>query len=121
MHTIQVLNVTVEELVDRLKTASADIIAQPAQRSQPATINVLNKKYAAKMLGISETFFSKLQGRGIVPPTVNAGFNNKGDVIHRWAQHHIIAIKPVIMRLRHKQSEQAYMQAKHDVNKILGL
>jgi hypothetical protein len=95
---------------------------QSATTKKSATIiNVLNKKDAAGILNISETLFNKLHERGIIPATVNAGFNNKGMMMKRWAEHHLIIIKPIITGLRHSQSEKDYLEAKVQIHQKLGL
>ncbi len=122
MQVLQITNVTVDEFMDRLKRILPIQDSNPLQvTSAPVKITVLNEKDAAKTLCISKSFFDKLQERGIIPATVNAGFNNKGGIMWRWAEHHLLAIKPVIQVLKHNRNDEFYLEAKRQVNKILGL
>jgi len=117
---VQIENISLDELLEKVRSVITPIPIK-YYLANTVMITVLNKKDAAKTLNISETFFDKLQSRGIIPTTVHAGFNNKNEPIQRWAQHHLIAIKPVIMQLRHKQSDQVFLDAKKTIHQILGL
>lgn len=122
MRVLQIQDITADELIDRMRSA---ITISPKQIN-PAAMNsvmitVLNKRNAAKTLNISETFFDKLQSRGIIPATVNSGVNHKGELIQRWAQHHLIAIKPIILQLKHTRNDIDFSIAREKVTEILGL
>lgn len=117
MQVVQIQSVSLDELLERLKpTTSA-----PARPMQAGMITICNKKEAAGTLNISVALFDKLQSRGLVPCTVYAGVNNKGEPINRWAQHHLTMIRPVIDRVRHKQLDQEFIRAKIEIQQILGL
>jgi len=119
---VQIENVSLEDLLKGIRS-----VVVPDQQivnrasTDCVTITVLSKKDAAKTLNISESLFTKLQERGLIPCTVNAGVNNEGRKIQRWCEHHLILIKPVIQQLRHKQSDQDYMDARKTIRQILGL
>lgn len=118
--TIQILNVTQEEFSKMIQSAVGPIKAQPTN-SGPSLIRILNKKDSAKTLCISETLFDKLAGRGVIPSTVHAGFNKDGKIINRWAEHHLIAIKPVVQSLKFHQCDADYEDARNQIEQILGL
>jgi hypothetical protein len=119
---IQITDVTLDELVDRIsKTIAEKYQPEPARQVTPGKIIVLNKRETAKVLNISESLFDKLHSRGLIPQTVNCGLNKNGEPIKRWCQDHIIAIKSTILSLKHSQSNDQYLQAKLIIHKILGL
>ncbi len=119
---VQIEGVSLEELLQGIRCAiTPDLLVVKPAGVDSVRITVLNKKDAAKTLNIGESLFSKLHSLGIIPATVNAGVNKKGELIERWAQHHLIAIKPVVQQLRYKQTESAFDQAKKTVINILGL
>lgn len=119
--TIQILNVTQEEFSKMIQSAVGPIKAQSELATWPSTIYVLNKKEAAKTLCISETLFDKLVSRGIIPATVHAGFNKDGKLIERWAEHHLMAIKPVVQALKFRQDDLDFITARDQIEEILGL
>jgi ribosome biogenesis GTPase A len=122
MQKVQIESVSLEELLQGIRSVVVpdQHTIKPA-KADSVMITVLNKKDAANTLNISQSLFTKLQYKGIIPPTVRAGLNNKGEIIERWAQHHLILIKPIIQKLRHQQTAQAYVDAKKSVREILGV
>ena len=119
MHTIQVTNTSVDELLDRI----AALMPKAGKVTHPpeGIINVLNKRSAARILDISESLFNKLHNRGLIPCTVNAGTGKKGQPVKRWAEHHLQLIKPEIQKLRHRQQDYYFLEGIKNINKILGL
>jgi hypothetical protein len=119
---LQIENISRDEFLEEIRKIIApdQYLIKPA-KTDSVMITVLNKKDAANTLNISQSLFTKLQVMGIIPPTVNAGINIKGEIIERWAQHHLIKIKPVIQKLRHQQALPAYLEAKKSVRDILGV
>lgn len=118
MHTVQVTNTSIDELLDRLASM------MPGKKDPTPSqgmINVLNKRSAARILDISESLFTKLHNRGLIPTTVNAGIGKHGDPVKRWAEHHLLMIKSEIHKLRNQQNEYYFLEAKKTINKILGL
>jgi len=120
MHTVQVTNISPEELVDRICKAFVPTV--PAQAGPRAgIINVLNKRNAARVLGISEKLFTKLHARACIPCTVFAGTTKSGTPIHRWAEHHLQSIKPEIQKLRYVHDEREYKTASNHIHNILNI
>jgi hypothetical protein len=115
---VQIENVSLEDLLKGIRSA---VVQDPKPLTECVTITILTKKDAAKTLNISETLFSKLQERGLIPCTVNAGVNNDGRKIQRWCEHHLILIKPTIQKLKYIQSDQDYVDARKAIRQILGL
>lgn len=119
MQTVQILNVTLDELIDRINKASP--VSGQKLVQQTGTINILNKQDAAKTLNISYNLFEKLHKAGLIPCTVNAGFSQLGNPLKRWAEHHLLAIKPEIQNLKYNQNEGLYQEARERIYRILGL
>jgi hypothetical protein len=124
MNTIQVTNITIDELVEHFSNINAKLIAdiKPSkQYSGPGIINVLNKRNAARTLNISESTFDKFYARGCIPCTVNAGMAKNGQPVRRWAEHHLRCIKPVIQHFLYAQSDANFTRAIKEIKQILGL
>jgi hypothetical protein len=120
MHVVQIQSVSLDELIQKIKDTSV----QPKKINQDTgqgLISVLNKRGAAHTLHISNSLFDKLERRGLIPPTVNAGENNQGIPMMRWAHHHLLLIKPVIDEIKYCQEEGDYLKAKKNIYQILGL
>ncbi len=121
MHSVTITNVTVEELIGKLKeTIPVPLVIKPGKQDHEMII-VLNKRSAAHTLDISEELFCKLQKRGLIPCTVHAGFSKDKKPVMRWAEHHLRMIKPEIQKLKYNQDEDLYLKARVTINKILGL
>lgn len=120
MHSVQVTNISPDELVERLCRALITNTAA-AQKPSIGMINVLNKREAARALGISEKLFDKLYSRACIPCTVNAGTSKSGMPIRRWAEHHLQAIKPEIHKLRYTQDDASYDNERRMIREKLGL
>jgi len=117
---VQIENISLDELLEKVRSVITPISIKSAQ-ANTVMITVLNKKDSAKTLNISETFFDKLLDRGIIPQTVSCGLNKNGEPIKRWCEHHLILIKHIIQKLRYAQTDQQYIEAKKQINKLFGL
>ena len=117
---IQITDVSVDELIEKISAKLSTTVAKP-RIDGTVMITILNRKQAARILDISVSLFDKLSGIGLIPATVNAGVNNRGIEIRRWAQHHLIAIKPIIARLKYNQVESRFSESMTEIKRTLGL
>ncbi len=118
---VQITDVTLDELLDKIGKTFAERTSPKAVSFTPVMITVLNKKEASKTLNISESLFDKFQARGILPTTVIAGYNRQHKPINRWCQHHLLLIRPIILKLKYCQSEDQYLKTKEEIYSILGI
>jgi hypothetical protein len=122
MNTIQVTNITVDELADqivaRLPISSKQRVPVP---NVSGIINVLNKRDSARTLNISESLFDKFYSRGLIPCGISTGMGKNKEPIRRWAEHHLLLIKPIIQKMRWCQHDESYSKAAIEIKNILGL
>jgi hypothetical protein len=122
MNTIQVINITVDELADQIVARLPVSSKQKGPvHSVSGIINVLDKRNAARTLNISESLFDKFYQRGMIPCGVCTGIGKNRKPIRRWAEHHLLLIKPIIQKMRWCQSEVSYSKVAIEIRNILGL
>ncbi len=121
MHTEQVTNITVDEFIDLVRQALPQQATVPAAGIAPGLINIMNKREASRTLNISETLFDKLHQRGLIPCTVNVGTGRTGKPVKRWAEHHLVMIKPIIHGVRGKQNDTYFESARQEIRRLLGI
>jgi hypothetical protein len=120
MHTVQVTDITIDEFIDRVVKAMPQTKSGVVSNAA-ATINILNKREAYRTLNISETLFVKLFGQGLIPCTVNMGTGRNGAPVKRWAEHHLLMIKPIIQKLRYNQDKNSLDEAKRQIEELFGI
>ncbi|HLO59012.1 MAG TPA: hypothetical protein VK179_09740 [Bacteroidales bacterium] len=122
MNIVQVQNITVDELIERIvEITGLKNSSDNNSKSVISNIVVLSRKDAARSLNISTSLFDKLSNMGLIPQTVILGYNKQGEKIMRWAEHHIIKIKPIIQELRFNQNLEVYSNARKKVQSLLQL